>query len=93
MKYFKKEFTPATTKMILDRTACDLCKSDMTSHHGDDFENVDVVTLEHRTGTSYPEGGSGEMVVVDMCSMCFKEKLSPWLKSQGAELFQAEWEH
>ena len=42
-------------------------------------------TVECRTGESYPEGSFTETLVFDICPDCFKDKLIPWLASQGAQ--------
>ena len=50
------------------------------------------VEVRQRQGVSYPEGGSGTEIEVDLCPTCFKEKLVPWLRSQGATIEEKEWE-
>jgi len=91
MKHYKKVVIPATkeaTKLELEKTTCDLCgeviKQEMFSE--------EKVYVQYKTGASCPEGGSGEITGVDMCSTCFNEKLTPWLKQQGCELHTVEWD-
>lgn len=49
-----------------------------------EVDECDVrVYVKHKDGESYPEGGSGTEVDIDVCPECFKTKLIPWLESQG----------
>jgi hypothetical protein len=41
-------------------------------------------------GTSYPEGGSYEGFILDICPTCFKDKLIPWFESQGGTVRKTE---
>lgn len=41
-------------------------------------------------GTSYPEGGSYEGFILDICPKCFKDKLIPWFESQGGKVRKTE---
>lgn len=76
-------------KEVLAFVACDLCGVQIDS--GAVNYGVDEVEVLHKTGKSYPEGGSGTTASVDMCGKCFDEKLVPWLRSQGAEVRTDEW--
>ena len=44
---------------------------------------VKETEIRLKTGSNYPEGGSGEETTIDICPECFTEKLIPWVKSQG----------
>ncbi|MFH1116876.1 MAG: hypothetical protein V1792_23415 [Pseudomonadota bacterium] len=79
---------PAITQNIVDFVACDICGAKIS--HG--CYEVDEVEVRHKTGSSYPEGGSGTEVTVDMCGKCFDEKLVLWLRSIGAAPRVEEWE-
>ena len=79
---------PATSREVVVKVTCDLCKKEIK----EEGYQVNEVTITHRTGDNYPEMGSGEEASVDMCGECFELKLTPWLKSQGAEPLVAEWE-
>jgi hypothetical protein len=46
--------------------------------------------LKLEEGTSYPEGGSYEGFVLDICPACFKDKLIPWFESQGGVVRKTE---
>ncbi len=85
MKHFKeivRPAQPAYTEQIEENVTCDFCKKDIKTS----FYDINEVTIEHREGDSYPSGGTTTTTSVDMCGKCFKEKLIPWIKSQGAEL-------
>lgn len=88
MQHFKTVEVPATTKQVHDFDTCDICgiKIDDGGVHG-----VNEVEVRHKTGQSYPEGGGGEEISVDMCGKCFDEKLLPWLRSLGVVLRTKEW--
>lgn len=88
MQHIKTVEVPAATKEVVDFITCDLCGKRITT---EGFE-VDEVNVEHRTGENYPEGGSGEQVEFDLCGKCFDEKLTPWLRTQGAEPRETEWD-
>ena len=88
MKHMKTIEVPATVKEVLDKTTCDLCGIEITV----DNYSAEDVTIRHRTGSRYPEGGSGEEVSVDMCGDCFDTKLVPWLRTQGANPKPEDWD-
>lgn len=88
MRHMKTEPVPATTQEVEDKVTCDLCGATIKAGSYD-AEEVDV---RHRTGCSYPEGGIGEEVSVDMCGNCFDTKLVPWLRSQGANPTPKDWD-
>ena len=88
MQHMKTIHIPEATREIVDFVTCDLC--------GRKIENrsfaVNEVEVRHTTGSSYPEGGSGEEVVVDMCGTSFNKKLIPWLATQGAKPKPVAWD-
>ncbi len=95
--YGKRIKTCEETYLVEKR--CDLCgmpgKNDHDWSDSSDYtvdETQVEVTVRQKEGCSYPEGGSGTKYVVDMCPKCFKEKLIPWLRSQGAEIKETEWD-
>ncbi len=89
MKHLKTIPIPATTREVVDHVSCDLCGTTITENYNYEVNEVEV---RHKTGTSYPEGGSSEETSVDMCGKCFDEKLVPWLRSQGAEPRSEDWD-
>jgi len=50
------------------------------------------VTVKQKEGESYPDGGSGTEYEIDLCPDCFKNRLVPWLKSEGANIGEMEWD-
>jgi len=88
MKHMKTVQVPATEKQIVEKVTCDLCGAEIKR----ESYSSEEVEIKHRTGDSYPEGGSGDETRVDMCGKCFDEKLVPWLRSQGAEPITEEWD-
>lgn len=88
MKHMKTVEVPATTREEVDFVTCDLCGAKIEGRGYD----VDEVEVRHKTGSNYPEGGSGDETAVDMCGKCFDEKLVPWLRSQGAEPRTEDWD-
>ncbi len=78
---------------------CDLC--------GEEAENYDwrsnsynvnetevSVRIKQKEGENCPPdgGGWGTEIKVDICPDCFKSKLVPWLKSQGVEIKEKDWD-
>jgi len=82
----------AQTRLI--KVSCDLCGA--VAHSIDDWSTrgygIDEITISQKDGDSYPEGGSGTEYNVDMCPKCFKEKLIPWLESQGCKAKRKSWD-
>lgn len=88
MKHMKTIQIPAKTEKVVEKITCDLCGKEIS----DTQFKIDDVEICHESGSSYPEGGSGTRIAVDMCGDCFNGKLMPWLKSQGAEPRTEEWD-
>jgi hypothetical protein len=87
MKYYKTE-NIHVEQSKLEKTTCDLCGEVIEKKR----YSAEQVTVEYRTGSSFPECGWGNCVEVDMCPDCFKERLQPWLESQGCTLKNKEWQ-
>ena len=93
---------PAKTTTVVVAVVCDLCGAETKDRYNwgggswqRDETTVEMKTravIEHNTGDSYPEGGSGTVYRVDICPTCFHEKLVPWLRGQGAEIGEKEYE-
>ena len=80
-------------RSVLVAMTCDLCGKQTRRHDWTEgFYRVAETTIECRVGTSYPEGGSGKLYDVDICPGCFRDKLIPWLQSQGAAVRETEWD-
>ena len=64
----------------------------LTKHSswGDGGYLVKETAVYCESGVNYPDGGHSETASVDICPKCFKEKLMPWLQSQGANVRREE---
>ncbi len=76
---------------------CDLCGKNAKTENWDSSsyeinETTIKITIKQKDGTTYPEGGWGTEYSVDMCPSCFKDKLIPWLESQGCEAKRQDWD-
>lgn len=89
MKHMKTVQVPAQEKQVIDKVTCDLCNVEIKRSQ----YSAEGVEVKHRTGNSYPEGGSGQEIAVDLCGKCFDEKLIPWLRDQGATLEWRGWDY
>ena len=93
-----KEVTITRTSKEIDVLTCDLCGAEAKGWTGWDsstwnFNEVDLeVTVHQKEGSQSPEGGWGTEYVIDLCPACFKERLVPWLVSEGAEIEEKEWD-
>lgn len=101
MKITEKRLVPASEQEVQEvtvDTVCDICKQSLDKDKQNYEVRDQVVQLRYRVavegswGTSYPEGGYGTTIKVDMCVQCFKEKLVPWLRSQGAPAEEVEYD-
>lgn len=88
MKHYKTVVVPETKRQVIDRVTCDMC--------GEVIEKeeymVDKVVIQYKTGSDYPEGGSGEVVGADICPNCWKTEVVPWLESKVGKLRTTEWD-
>jgi hypothetical protein len=95
-----KETRPKTgmETIIVCRT-CDICgrKSDRpfdsrnwsNGYYVTDETEISVICkAEKSSGSS--DGGSGTSIEVDLCPTCFRDKLIPFLKSQGCQIREEE---
>lgn len=98
MKIYKKKVIPAKEVTVVEQRKCDLCgkigKDDRWESKSSYEINETVIEIEIRQkeGASYPEGGSGTKYEIDLCPDCFKNRLIPWLQSQGADIKTEEWD-
>ena len=88
MRHMKTVREPAKTREVVDYETCDICGDRILEN----MYEVNEVEVRHKTGSSFPEGGSGDEVEFDLCGKCFTEKLIPWLSTQGAEPRRTEWD-
>lgn len=99
MKVFKTVDVPAKTTTHEVGQTCDLCGAKSSERFGSwctkpyEVNETEVtVTVKQREGYSCPDGGGGTQHEIDLCPDCFKGKLIPWLKSQGANVNEKEWD-
>jgi len=97
MKHYEDRVIPERIEKRTTHLTCDLCgvKSKGYDWVCGSYEVKEVelsVTIKHRTGESYPSGGSGSTFEIDMCPKCFQEKLIPWIQSQGGNVREEEWD-
>ena len=88
MKHDMTESVPATTRVVLERTQCEICKCDIDPQASE----VEKVKAVRTPGLNYPEGANGEEDSVDLCGKCFYEKLVPWLQSQRIKPPTNDWD-
>jgi len=98
MKVYETKVHPAHEYKALVCRSCDLCGK---TTKGTDWpkgfyyevnETEISVKIKQKEGHNFPEGGNGTEYEIDLCPDCFKDKLVPWLKSQGAKIEEKEWD-
>jgi hypothetical protein len=85
---------PKTYKVLVERK-CDLCgfkarNLDWNASCYEINETEISITIDHKEGENYPESCNSTSWKIDMCPNCFKNKLIPWLKDQGANIKEIE---
>ena len=97
MKLYEKKVVPERVTEMQAGLQCDLCgakskhRDDWATENFEDSETEIKISGSQREGTSYPEGGIGTEYEIDLCPKCFKERLVPWLRSEGAKIEETEW--
>jgi hypothetical protein len=78
---------PAKTSTYTTHLVCDLCgaKSHDDRNWTSEMYEFDQVVIEAKKGERYPDNGNHATTTVDLCPTCFRDKLLPWLASQGAK--------
>ena len=97
MKVYETKTIPAHESRYVARRKCDLCGletkgNDWSAEKWNVNETTIKIEITQKEGHSYPEGGSGTEYEIDICPDCFKNKLVLWLKSQGADVQQKDWD-
>ncbi len=99
MKIFENKIIPQSTIKQCVLKKCDLCGTESkrgSSWNGGYYEIAETRIYTEvfcSVGDSYSDGGgNGTKHEVDICPKCFKDKLIPWLKSQGANINEEEWD-
>jgi len=97
MRHYETK-TVAVERRVCVSITCDLCHR--TQEGTDRWEaamyeinetQVQITVLQ-KEGSSYPDGGSGDEVVIDICPECFKGKLIPWVESHGTRVERKDWD-
>ena len=83
-------------KKDLPITKCDLCgvaaKQGWFAYSEWEVNETELrVCVRQKNVHSYPKGGWGTKYEADICPDCFKNKLIPWLESQGCKTKEEEW--
>ena len=96
MKRYEKRKQISEETVLVERK-CDLCgttaKTEDWGAGSYRVDNTEIkVTVRQKEGSSYPEGAWGTKYEIDLCPDCFKDKLVPWLRSQGANIQEEEWD-
>lgn len=97
MRIYREVKIPASSYKLLDHRICDICgqksRGDEWSSGKYNINETDInITIKQKEGSDCPDGGSGTEYDIDLCPDCFKNKLIPWLKSEGAQIDEKEWE-
>lgn len=88
MRILKKEKKMQEIDVTLeDYNLCDKCNEKIGL---EDIYDAFDFCLYHKTGTSYPEGGSGQKQEVELCKKCSVE-LMALLKTNGYRITDSEW--
>lgn len=66
---------------------CDKCGIIIKNKQYDAFN----FELEYKTGTAYPEGGSGDKYELDLCENCAPKAIQ-LLKENGFKVQESEWD-
>jgi hypothetical protein len=96
MREYEKVIVPARTEEVLVRRKCDLCGVEAEKADWDagvyvvDETEIKII-IKHKEGSCYPEGSWGSEYEIDLCPECFRERLIPWLKGEGANIKEVEW--
>ena len=99
MRIEKTRVVPEKEEKYTAEILCDICGAKSPQHRwdpadwGEDCYDVEEVEIRYKTGSSYPEGVSGEEIFFDICPECFEEKVLPALAALGASPQEREWDH
>jgi hypothetical protein len=91
MKKYQEYEVPTHIDRHWISTVCDLCGDESETGWAPHYSAFEA-TVRLRDGIAYPECGNGTEIEYDLCPTCFREKLIPWLESQGAKTVITEWD-
>ena len=92
MKFTKRVTVPEHERDELDYLQCDLCRvrtsrdENWPQHDAKrpTFYDVRATTINLEVGERYPDATNVGVTSYHLCVECFRSKLEPWLKAQGA---------
>jgi hypothetical protein len=88
MQVLKKKVCMQEVEVIVENYhLCDKCNKKITKQNYDAFE----CDFTHKTGDSYPDGGSGDLQEMELCQQCAVE-LVELLKQNGYRVNDSKWE-
>ena len=98
MKITEKRTLPAHEYNHLVAVVCDLCKTkytDRATNWGEKSPSRTLDTKVYSAEESHDRDGGGyrKLFWFDICPACFRDRLVPWMKSQGAEPTIEETDH
>jgi len=97
MKVCEKRIIPEYISRYVKLRKCDLCGLESK---GEEWEAKSIyevaeteiaIEIRQKEGANYPEGGHGTKYEIDLCPNCFKDRLIPWLKLEGANIEEENW--
>ena len=97
-KVYEEKIVPQRVNRCVKTRKCDLCGIEAKGEEWEakSFHEVNEteirIEIRQKEGSNYPDCGMGTCHEIDLCPKCFKERLVPWLKSQGADIKEEEWD-
>ena len=89
MRVIKKEKRMKEVDVTIeDYNLCDKCNEKIEKEDSYDAFECEFI---HKTGSSYPEGGSGEKQEMELCQKCAVE-LVALLRTNGYRVTDSEWD-
>ena len=90
-KYAKKQ----VEKTYLDEITCDCCGRTHTDDRDWSEERYykQETTIEYTYGSTYPDGGMGESIRIDLCPDCFEHRLLSLLQKEDVHINTTKWDY
>lgn len=78
----------------LNQEKCNLCKKESTlGYWVSDNHNASETEVYMVESNHYGDSGNGTAYMANICNNCFKEKLIPFLESEGSKVKIEEWDY
>ena len=84
----QKVTEPPRTNNAVDTVICDVCHQCIKAP---DRHQVRETEVRLNEGERYGNDGFGIETLIDICVDCFRNKLIPWVQSQGGVPTKTEW--